>query len=340
MYRIQKWFSRNIQTYLMDRLLAKHPLSLKIETINICNCHCKFCPYSKMTRRPEIMSMDLFNEIVRQYDEMQGFSISLTPVVGDVLLDPLLMARYDVLKNSRTIKQVSFVTNLVGHGRYSDDEWRKILGNTSVIQISIGGNNQLEYEALFGINAWDEVVRGMRRICRIKKEYCLSTDLSVAFRFKSAEDMSRRKEIVEEFRSIGFHVSCINHYANWAGKIEDSDLGVEYILIKPAPKNKSCSMCKWFLGVLSNGIVTACSCVDCEGTGLPLGRIGSDTLREMWRGNERRDICRSFAQGGCPLFCKDCTFYTSYESVSSWILVANISRRRIPVNFYHAFMGG
>lgn len=40
------------------------PPALNIETTNLCNLKCKMCPHPFITRRKEIMSMDLYTKIL------------------------------------------------------------------------------------------------------------------------------------------------------------------------------------------------------------------------------------------------------------------------------------
>src|SRR5437899_1566273 len=59
------------------------PLMLIVETINVCNSACVFCPYTIQTRPKGLMTEKIFGEVLRQYAAMGGRALSLTPMVGD-----------------------------------------------------------------------------------------------------------------------------------------------------------------------------------------------------------------------------------------------------------------
>ena len=81
-----------------DQQLLKHgrncrPLYLRIETVNICNNRCIICAYPNQTRHEEVMTMEVFKKAVEDYVNLGGGYLSLTPLVGEVLLDPYLIDR-------------------------------------------------------------------------------------------------------------------------------------------------------------------------------------------------------------------------------------------------------
>jgi len=340
MYLLKQFIFRHIPFVLMEYLLRNKPLSLKIETINVCNARCKFCAYGKMTRSPAVMSMQMFEDIVRQYNDMGGGSLSLTPVVGEMLLDPNLMDRFRVLAKYPAIKQISFVTNLISHEKFSDDDWNFILARTSAIQVSIGGGGRDRYKEMFGVDAWMKVQDGLERLVRLKQDGKCDIDLHLAFRFLSNNNASEFEQEISKYRALGYYVSSINTYANWSGVIVAENIGPGYRMGHCGLKNRSCGMCKWYLGVLSNGTVTSCSCVDYDGQGLSLGNVADHALYDLWRGDRRRQICDSFAKMSPPSFCRNCTFYSTDHSHVSWGLAYGILRGRIPWAYYHTRLGG
>ena len=96
----------------LHRQNALRPRMVLCETINVCNADCVFCPYGKQTRPRGVMSMELFHKVLTDYEAMGGGYLSLTPVVGDFLLDRELKGRVDALKNFRYSVFPSFTTNM------------------------------------------------------------------------------------------------------------------------------------------------------------------------------------------------------------------------------------
>lgn len=115
------------QTALLQEIVRRTPLILQIETTNACNANCVFCAYPKMQRKRGVMSLSMFEQIIDEYTEMGGGPVSLTPLVGDALIDPHFMKRLQMLANAPKVSQVSMTTNGIAFHRYSDDEVRQIL---------------------------------------------------------------------------------------------------------------------------------------------------------------------------------------------------------------------
>ena len=95
------------------RFNGKHrPLMLICETTNICNNHCIICAYDSQTRKKQRMALEVFRETIRQYEDMGGGGLSLTPMVGDVFLDRALPERLEIIAAKRNVvRRLSVTTN-------------------------------------------------------------------------------------------------------------------------------------------------------------------------------------------------------------------------------------
>ena len=76
---------------------------LGIEPTNICNANCTFCGYRFLKKSKSTMSLDLFKKTVDDYASQGGGVLSLTPTVGDPLVDGKILEKISVLGNSPTI---------------------------------------------------------------------------------------------------------------------------------------------------------------------------------------------------------------------------------------------
>jgi MoaA/NifB/PqqE/SkfB family radical SAM enzyme len=121
------------------------PLMLHVETVNICNLSCIICPYREMTRTRETMPMALFKKIVSDYCEMGGGDVIMTPQVGDVFLDKLLVQRIRLLRQTAAIRSLGFVTNGVNAHVFSDQDLEFIVNSCTRINISVYGLDEEEY---------------------------------------------------------------------------------------------------------------------------------------------------------------------------------------------------
>lgn len=323
----------------LHRVLRNRPLILKIETTNTCNSRCCFCAYGKSEREFSFLSLELFNKALEGYTLIGGDAVSLTPVVGDVLLDPILMQRFDVLKKFQGISDLSFTTNLIAHERYSDEEWCEILSRIRYLQVSIGGYDADTYYNMFGVDTFDVVWKGLHRIAAIRSALKTNVRLVVTIR---APDVTTiiESEGTSVLKKMGYdHVSGISSYGNWCGEINSSSMPVNTSINMSVEKTECCSMPALFMAVLSNGRVTGCSCVDHNGF-LEIGDLNKETLGEIWQGKSRKELCRSFQSASLKKLCVDCSSYSAFKTITKMPFCAGVSNGYVPTEFYDNFSGG
>src|SRR3989338_5572278 len=154
----------------VKKLIEGKPLILAIETVSICNALCVFCAYPTMKRKKEVMTMEVFEKIVREYSQMGGGALSLTPVMGDPLLDPQFIERYKILEQYNNIEQVSFTTNGIAFKKFTNDELKFILERTFLIQFSIGGLDRETYKNLYRVDRLEDVLSSVARVISLRKE--------------------------------------------------------------------------------------------------------------------------------------------------------------------------
>ena len=106
----------------MRELTREAPLFLEVETTNFCNASCIFCSYPDMKRKKGVMSLQMFQKVVDDYVQMGGGPVSLTPLEGEPLLDPILLERLEILKKYPEMQQVVVTTNGIALDKYSDQE--------------------------------------------------------------------------------------------------------------------------------------------------------------------------------------------------------------------------
>ena len=125
-----------------DRILFEgmlRPLYLRIETVNFCNNDCIICAYSDQTRIKAHMPRAVFEKAVDDYAVMGGGYVSLTPLVGDVLLDRHIRQHIDYLRKCNFVSGIGFTTNAAMAHRFSNRELDGIVGPLQRLSISIYG---------------------------------------------------------------------------------------------------------------------------------------------------------------------------------------------------------
>ncbi|MCH7526530.1 MAG: radical SAM protein [Planctomycetes bacterium] len=306
----------------MRSILERRPLYLCVETTNICNARCVFCAYPKMARPKQVMAPKLFAKIVEDYVDMGGGAIALTPIVGDVLIDPHFVDRLRLLRSRPEITDVSFTTNGIASDRFSEGDQRLILESSDCISFSIGGLDANSYGRMFGVDRFEKVCKAIESVCSIKSRWKLPLGIHLLFRvdrpidaLMSDPDMARFRR--EEITAI----SGINSFGNWGGMVGQEDLppGASVVEAEASPeavlsvKRHACFVYYLAPEVTSSGLVSACGCMNAEAKELILGDVRTQHLRDIWNGPAFRKLRASFGTDSLPEICKKCTYYQDGE---------------------------
>jgi MoaA/NifB/PqqE/SkfB family radical SAM enzyme len=324
----------------LQELTREAPLILQIETTNVCNAACVFCAYSAMQREKGVMSMTLFDKIVNDYAAMGGGPVSLTPVVGDALLDPHLLERLRVLVDHPLVNQITMTTNAIALNRYTDEDVGFLLDSLDCIQVSIGGLDATTYQTLYGVDRFPQVQAAMERLLTLKKELASPANITFAFRTNDWTFEMRFKQQLDEYRRRGAFISHIWTYANYAGVVKsDSKLNLE-VLEGSASKCETCVYACVHMAVCWDGRVTACGCADFEGKSLWIGQVDVNSLDELWCGEKRTRILDSFPAGRLTPICRQCTAYQPDSIFAQPFFKDAIPRQPLPLEYLHQFWGG
>jgi MoaA/NifB/PqqE/SkfB family radical SAM enzyme len=294
-----------------------------------------------MRRKKQVMSVKLFEKVVHDYASMGGGAIKLTPCAGEILTDPYLPDRFEILSRYKEIGNISFTTNLITHKRLSDLQWMEILRNTYFFQVSIGGLDRDTYTKMFGVDKVETVIEGIERIISLKKKSGAETNISLTFRTDRSDYLEAAQNELRRFKQNGIYISNIASYGNWGGILNKQNIKNPLKIKEEGPKNTSvpCVVMVSVLGVLSSGTVTACACCDMDGTFFPLGNIAEANLSELYTGTTRRDLLKKMLNSQLGA-CLNCSMYWRWDHVigQGWINLEN--PENIPLRYYQEFSGG
>ncbi len=327
------------QVLRLRAMTRETPLLLRIETINVCNAACAFCSYAGMKRKKGVMSMALFEKIVKDYEDMGGGPVSLTPVQGDALLDPHLLERIRMLEANPKINQITLTTNAIALERYSDDDICYLLKTLDVIQLSIGGLDATTYKMMYSVERFEKVLQSMERLLKLKERVPKHAGIAFAFRTNDWLFELRFRRKIREFRREGVFISHIWLFDNYSGLVK-SDRGRNLVVVDRSPiQRSSCIYPSVNMAVLSDGRVTACGCTDIEGSGLMIGDAEKESLSAIWSGKKRTGMLDSFEKGKPPILCQRCTAYQP-DSVFLRSYFKNArSHQPLSRKFFHFFWG-
>lgn len=303
-------------------ILDERPLYIGIETTNICNAACVFCAYPKMQREKGVMSPELFEKVIGDYADMGGGAVGLTPIVGDVLVDPHLMSRLRLLRDANEVTHVALTTNAIAWKRFGERDRVAILESTSSISISLGGVDSDSYETMFAVDRYEKVRSAIEDMCELKSRHGLSCDLHLLFRVNRPIDELFADAGMDAFRRPEItSISSINNFGNWGGLVgrEDLPAGAHLVSIEDSPamiresKKNPCFVHYVNPEITYAGLVSACGCMNAETSELILGDINRQHLRDIWQGAVRQELMSSFGTDDLPGICKKCSYYQDGE---------------------------
>ena len=191
------FFYRKIYDIAINKKLKKFKLSDMIVTIepsNVCNSACLMCPYPKMTRPKEVMSMELFKRIVDDCVQ-NGISKFNLNFYNEPFLDPMIFERIEYLKSKNVRIQ------LFSNGSVLDDNKidRIIESGLNDIRFSIDGVKKETYEKIRkGLNFEKNYLKYFKTY-RKKKELKSSSPCVAVVFVRSADNEGEQGE----FKSFG-----------------------------------------------------------------------------------------------------------------------------------------
>lgn len=322
----------------IQKILEQKPAILAIETISACNARCVFCAYPTMKRKQEIMPLNTFEKIISEYSSAGGGALSLTPVMGDPLLDPYLIERYEIIERFENINQISFTTNGIVFNKFSDQDITYILSRTFIIQFSIGGLDQQTYKNLYQVDKLGEVMKAVERILHLKKEVNSSTHITLAFRTDNPNFEKNYAKELQGWKERGVIISYMCTYNNYGGEIEGKSIKIKVDRIPS--KEMTCALPLLHAHMYSNGKITNCGCVDANGDGLIIGDSQYSTFQAAWHGSRRQGILNSFPKGKLSPLCQKCNAYRPLTYLGSSIFKKLKANQKLPLEFYTNFFGG
>lgn len=291
------------------------PIMLICETVNICNNNCIICAYSEMTRKKEIMPLSLFEKVVKDYSNMGGGVLSLTPMVGEVLCDKYLAERIEFICKFENIHSISFTTNAIGADKFSDEKLRFILKRLKRIHISIYGLSREEYRIMTRKDHYDLMLRNVRRIIQLSDD---TSKIGFGFRFLKRYNERDIKDWIYHNFTTEIPFGYTNSYANWSGALDTSiPLPFDAEWIREKQNMTPCLIPLVACQVFANGDVSFCSCDDYNGNEeFKLGNINNNTLLEMYNQEKVKKLW-NFMPGDMPSYCRRCTFHKPLSTIAN-----------------------
>src|SRR5918993_4760752 len=142
------------------------PEIVQIESTNICNAKCVFCPRDEMHRRQGIMSLDLYKKIVDECVEL-GITHVRVHNYGEPFIDRRLVEKVRYAKD-RGIKEVGMISN---GSLITEDLARGMIdAGLDAINISVDAAGRDVFESTRIGLKYDKVIANIEGLVRIRAE--------------------------------------------------------------------------------------------------------------------------------------------------------------------------
>jgi len=250
------------------------PQRVAIETTNLCNTSCIFCPHSRMKRPAQNMNRDLFSKVLQDVVDMGTPHITLG-FIGEPLLDVFLFERIKMAKEAG-IETVSIFTNAIA---LDEDKAVKLLSSgIDDIFVSIDAYSKERYRQMRSVGDYDEVVKNTKFLIEQRNHLLFKkTKINIGMILLNKDDRKNVQNFISQWQDAD-NVHVREPHA-WASRVDTLT-------------NKKLIQCNlpcyplWVeMSVLSNGVVVPC-CMDIEGQ-LAIGNAKEDSLLDIWFKSEK-----------------------------------------------------
>jgi hypothetical protein len=263
------------------------PDIVQIESTNICNARCVFCPRDEMQRRQGVMDEGLFRKVVDECAALGVHHVRLHNY-GEPFVDRHLVGKIAYAKQ-RGIREVGVISN----GSLINEEVARgtIEAGLDAINISVDASGREVFEKTRVGLKYDTVIANIERIVRLRKELGRNRP-KLILSFVRQDDSAEEQAFIEHWRAIAdkIHITDLH---NWAGTLHHES-HVTFPCYRP-----------WLtFTVLWDGRVSLC-CADFDGKVL-LGDLRTSTIREVWEGEAYRRVRHEHLESGGPDICRSC----------------------------------
>jgi MoaA/NifB/PqqE/SkfB family radical SAM enzyme len=263
------------------------PEIVQIESTNICNARCVFCPRDEMKRRQGVMDDALYRKVVDECAELGIRHVRLHNY-GEPFVDRQLTGKIAYAKQ-QGIREVGVISN----GSLIDDGVARgiVEAGLDAINISVDASGRDVFERTRLGLKYDQVIANIERLVRIRAELG-RTHPKLILSFVRQHDSDDERAFIEHWRTIADKVH-ITDLHNWAGTLNrESD--VRYPCYR-----------QWLtFTVLWDGRVSLC-CADFDGR-VVLGDVRTATIRDIWEAEPYRQVRREHLESGGPSICRAC----------------------------------
>ncbi len=282
------------------------PDIVQIETTNICNAKCVFCPRDRMRRPLGVMEEGLFRKLVDECADLAITHVRLhnygEPFVDRHLAEKIAYAKSRGIPEVGLISNGSLITDVVARGI--------VEAGLDAINISVDASGKEAFERTRVGLSYDKVIANIERLVHVREQLG-SRRPRLILSFVRQDNSEQERAFVDRWSRVADKVHVTDLH-NWAGTL-DGRGGAAFPCYRP-----------WLtLTVLWDGKVALC-CADFDGTVI-LGDARTTGIAEIWNSEPYRRVRREHLQSGGPGICRSCDLPKKDSPL--WILRLMAKRR-------------
>lgn len=239
-------------------------MQLQVETINICNAACVFCPYPKMERAKGIMSDALFHKIITEAASIDKIEEVSFQGLGEPLLDPQIASRIAFAKQAKR----GWITTMYTNGsRLTPDIFKKLENaGLDTLYVSLNAVNAEGRKAVMRLDDYDRVLGYVQHAIKSEKVKVVPKGVVNMDLFSGSE--------TKVFQDMWGERSFLHLEGNWGGATYQPR----------RPRTGICSRMMNQIMVLWDGRVSLC-CFDGEGEVI-FGDLNHQSIRDVYASDE------------------------------------------------------
>lgn len=288
-----------VEYYYRNCTWKELPEICMIELTNHCNFSCIMCSNKFMTRKKGFMTKETFKKTLVECENAGIKNIKLY-TTGESLLHPNFLDFYK-LAVTYPFKTVMISTN----GSLLTEEMldQLIKSDKFRLQLSFSGWDKKGYELKYLGGNFDDIKHKIKLIMeKIEKANLPKNTLTInGVTTGVTGGIKKTKDFLKKEFNLDENQMFIHNSNNWIDVIKHTNLES-----KKENKRYYCHISNIRIGVLYNGNVTACGCLDVNGE-LIIGNINESTFEEIRNGKKFYEFKQKLDNGMIGnLMCKNC----------------------------------
>jgi MoaA/NifB/PqqE/SkfB family radical SAM enzyme len=297
--------------------ISEFPISVLLDTTNVCNARCPFCPlfhgssqFDRSVRPATVMPMDIYENLIGQIAGWDQRPSSLVHSAnGEILQDPKILDRLAALKQHG----LGPITILLTNGQYLDARVSAAIldANIGMLIIGFDGATKEVYESHRVKCNYDRVFDNIKSFVEMRDAAKAATKIDIKFvrTLKNEHEVSAAFDMFSAIMNPEQDRFIDALAVDW-GDETSGETGLYYKeKVTHGVRRNSCIYYDNSMLIHPDGIVAAC-CWDYNLTisGGGLGKAPEKSLLEIWRGQKRADLGNAHAPGGAglPEKCQSC----------------------------------